>query len=439
LLIKKNNMNILLIGSGGREHTLAWKLSQSPQLKKLYIAPGNAGTKMLGINIEIDINNFEHIKEFCLAQDINMIVVGPEEPLVNGISDFFTEDEQTKHIKMVGPKKNAAILEGSKDFAKQFMKKYNIPTASYRSFTKESFNEAIQFLKNINPPYVLKADGLAAGKGVIISSSFEQAQKELRLMLLESKFGKASQCVVVEEFLKGIELSVFVATDGESYKLMPSAKDYKKIGENDKGLNTGGMGAVAPAPFVDKALLDRIENLIIKPTIAGLKNENMDYQGFIFFGLMIFDGLPYVIEYNVRLGDPETEVVIPLLKTDIIDLFNAICDRKLKNINLIWDCHYAATVMLVSGGYPENYEKGKKIIFREDVNSNYSLVIHAGTKTDEEGLLFTNGGRVIAVTSFDKMLKHALNKCYNTIKYIHFDGMYFRKDIGTDMLKFIRD
>ncbi len=432
-------MNILLIGSGGREHTLAWKISQSPQLQKLYIAPGNAGTAAYGENIKMDINNFDDIKRFCLTRIINMIVVGPEEPLVNGISDYFARNKDTKHIAVVGPQQKAAILEGSKDFAKQFMKKYKIPTASYKSFTKDSFGDAVQFLSNIKPPYVLKADGLAAGKGVVISSSFEQAKDELDLMLLKSKFGKASHCVVVEEFLKGVELSVFIATDGESYKLLPCAKDYKKIGENDKGLNTGGMGAVSPVPFVDKGLMERIVNLIIEPTMAGLKNENMNYQGFIFFGLMIVDGLPFVIEYNVRLGDPETEVVIPLLKTDIIDLFTAICNKKLKDINLIWDNHYAATVMLVSGGYPGNYEKGRKIVFSENIDNNYCLIIHAGTKTDEDGILVTNGGRVMAVSCFDKNLKHALNKCYNTIEYIKFDEMYFRKDIGKDMLKYIRE
>jgi len=430
-------MNILLLGSGGREHTLAWKIAQSKKLKKLYIASGNAGTADFGINIKININDFNEIKSFCLEKEINMIVVGPEDPLVNGITNFINSDAETQHIAVVGPMKDAALLEGSKDFAKQFMKKNKIPTASYQSFTKDTFENAISFIKTLNPPYVLKADGLAAGKGVVICSSVQQAEEELQQMLIKSKFGKASNCVVIEEFLSGIEVSVFAAIDGISYKILPNAKDYKRIGDNDKGPNTGGMGAIAPVPFVDKSLMDRIISSIIEPTINGLKNENINYQGFLFFGLMVVDGLPYVIEYNVRLGDPESEVVIPLIKTDIIDLFQAICNRTLHKLTLECEDYYATTVMLVSEGYPGNYEKEKPIRLSENIDKN-CLVFHAGTKLNQENKLVTNGGRVMAVTCFDKSINLSLKKCYDNIDKIKFDGMCFRKDIGKDMLKFIK-
>lgn len=429
-------MNILLLGSGGREHTLAWKISKSSKIKKLYIAPGNSGTASFGININADINDFQELKVLCKDKSIDMIIVGPEDPLVNGISDYFSAHPETQHIKIIGPQKNAAILEGSKDFAKQFMKRNKIPTASYQSFTKETYENALAFIKNLNPPYVLKADGLASGKGVVICSSFQQAEDELRLMLINSKFGEAGKCVVIEEFLSGIELSFFVATDGVSYKILPHAKDYKKIGENDKGLNTGGMGAVSPVPFVDKSLMDRIINSIIEPTIIGLKNENINFQGFIFFGLMIVDGLPYVIEYNVRLGDPETEVIIPLIKTDIIDLFFAISNKTLHELKLEFESFYATTVMLTSKGYPENYEKGKTISIFENIDDD-CLVFHAGAKKQDNKIV-TNGGRVMAVTCFDKKLDISLKKCYANIEKIDFEGMYFRRDIGKDMLKLIK-
>jgi len=430
-------MNLLLLGSGGRENTLAWRISQSPKIKKLFIAPGNAGTSSFGLNVNININDFTEIKSLCLEKDIDMIVVGPEDPLVNGITDYILNNEETRHIAVVGPQKKAALLEGSKDFAKQFMEKNKIPTASYKSFNKNTYNDALSFIKSLKPPYVLKADGLAAGKGVIICSSFQQAQQELYQMLFNSKFGDAGNCVVIEEFLSGIEVSIFIATDGLSYKILPHAKDYKKIGENDKGPNTGGMGAVAPVPFVDEKLMERIINAIIEPTISGLKNENINYQGFIFIGLMIVEDLPYVIEYNVRLGDPETEVIIPLIKTDIIDIFQAICNKTLNILNLEFETLCASTVILASGGYPGDYEKGKSIEFSDKINKD-CLVFHAGTKSDPNGQLVTNGGRVMAVTCLDNDLRTSLKKCYDNIEKIKFTGMYFRKDIGEDMLKFTK-
>jgi len=429
-------MNILLIGAGGREHTFAWKIAQSPKLTKLFISPGNAGTGLYGDNVMLKLNEFEDIKNFCLKNEINLIVVGPEEPLVNGITDFIKNDFDTKHIGVVGPVAKAALLEGSKEFAKEFMEKYNIPTASYKSFSKETIDAAFEFLKTLTPPYVIKADGLAAGKGVVICSNIEQAKQILIDMLSNAKFGKAGEKVVVEAFLSGIEMSFFIATDGESYKILPHAKDYKKIGENDKGLNTGGMGAVSPVPFVDKGLMDRIINNIVVPTLDGLKSEHINYQGFIFFGLMIVDGMPYVIEYNARMGDPETEVVLPLIKTDIIDFFQAIAHKQLHNLSFEIEEHYAATVMLTSEGYPGEYIKNKKIIIKSGID-NDCQVFHAGTIQNNNGELITNGGRVMAVTCFDKELDKALKKCYSNIEKIHFDGMYCRKDIGKDMLKFI--
>lgn len=427
-------MNILLLGSGGREHALARKIAQSPQLTQLYTAPGNPGTASCGTNVALNPNNFEAVKNFALTNQINHIVVGPEEPLVKGIADFIAADPHCSHISVIGPNKSAAQLEGSKDFAKRFMQKYNIPTAAYQTFAADEFNKAVDFLKTLKPPYVLKADGLAAGKGVVICESLSLAEKELHEMLCEKKFGEASNCVVIEEFLEGVELSVFVATDGISYKMLPHAKDYKKIGENDTGLNTGGMGAVSPVPFANSNLMSCIEEKVIEPTISGLKNEKIDYRGFIFFGLMIVGNEPYVIEYNVRLGDPETEVILPLVKSDMIDLFNAIAHQKLStcDVQIIDSC--ATTVMLVSGGYPLAYEKNKKVFLPGKTAEN-CIVFHAGTKKDENGTLVTNGGRVIAVTALGKTLEEALNTSYQNVGHINFENMYYRKDIGKDMLK----
>ncbi|MDD3876946.1 MAG: phosphoribosylamine--glycine ligase [Bacteroidales bacterium] len=426
-------MNILLLGSGGREHAIAWKIKQSTKKVQLYIAPGNAGTAQHGQNVDLNALDFEAVKNFVLEKGINTVFVGPEEPLVKGIVDYF---EKFPEIKIIGPNKKAAQLEGSKDFAKQFMAKYKIPTASYKSFTSETFNDGIAFLKTLSSPYVLKADGLAAGKGVVICSSFEQAESELYKMLCEKKFGDASACVVIEEFLKGVELSVFVVTDGESYKLLPHAKDYKKIGEGDTGLNTGGMGAVSPVPFVDNGLMERIKNTIIEPTISGLKSEGIDYIGFLFFGLMNVDGLPYVIEYNARLGDPETEVILPLIDADLVDLFNAINKKRLSEFKLNISNAYATTVMIVSKGYPENYEKNKEIRFNGQAEAQ-CLFFNAGTCFDEKGVVKTSGGRVLAVTSIGETLNKALDCCYRNIEKISFEGMYFRRDIGKDMLKIL--
>lgn len=426
--------NILLIGSGGREHALAAKIAESPLLNNLYIAPGNAGTAKCGTNVNVGINDFEAIKNFCIDKDINLLVVGPEEPLVNGIADFIQAQPELSKTGVVGPSAQAAMLEGSKDFSKQFMKKYKIPTAEYRTFTKETYADAVEFLKTLSPPYVLKADGLAAGKGVVISSSVTQAEEELTEMLINCKFGAASRSVVIEEFLSGIELSVFIATDGNSYVLLPHAKDYKKIGENDKGPNTGGMGAVSPVPFVDKSLLDRIIQTIINPTISGLKNENISYKGFIFFGLIIVEGLPFVIEYNARLGDPETEVIIPRIKSDIVPLFNAIVNETLHECYIETDPFFATTVMLVSEGYPGNYTKGKHISLKPSGSENV-MVFHAGTSFDANNAVVSNGGRVIAVTSLARTLAEALECSYKEINNIHFDGMCYRKDIGKDMIR----
>ena len=423
-------MNILILGSGGREHTLAWKISQSKKLDKLFIAPGNAGTASLGTNLGIDINNFNAVKEVILKHDIKIVVVGPEAPLVDGIHDFIASDNDLKNISVIGPKKYAAQLEGSKKFAKEFMKKHKIPTAKYKDFTKETLQEGFKFLEALKPPYVLKADGLAAGKGVVILNSLEEAKKELTDMLSNQKFGEASSKVVIEEFLDGIEMSCFVLTDGKHYINLPNAKDYKRIGEGDIGLNTGGMGAVSPVPFADEIFLKKIEDKVIKPTINGLQKDTIQYQGFIFFGLIKVNNEPYVIEYNVRLGDPETEVIIPRLKTDLIDIFEAVSQQKLNEINIEFDKRSATTVMLVSGGYPEAYKKGKEIFGTE--NSKDSLVFHAGTTLNDDKIV-TNGGRVIAVTSFGKDFKEALKQSYESIKHISFDDMYYRKDIGFDL------
>ena len=423
-------MNVLILGSGGREHAFAWKISQSSLCKKLLIAPGNAGTAQVGKNIEISLNEFEKIKKLCISEEIDMLIVGPEDPLVNGIYDFFHEDVNLQGITVIGPSKKGAQLEGSKEFSKQFMMKYGIPTASYQAFTKENLEEGYQFLETLSPPYVLKADGLAAGKGVLIHETLKEAKQSLKEMLGDAKFGKASSKVVIEEYLHGIELSVFVLTDGVSYKILPSAKDYKRIGEADTGLNTGGMGAISPVPFADRFFIEKVDREIIKPTIKGLVEENIDYKGFIFIGLMVENGNPKVIEYNVRMGDPETEVVIPRIKSDLLNLFRGIGNGSFSEIDFDISEDVAATVMLVSGGYPESYKKDIEIIGFEDVKE--SILFHAGTKNDGNKIS-TNGGRVLAITSFGKDIEEAVSKSFENAEKIQFDGKYYRKDIGFDL------
>ncbi|MFA6924245.1 MAG: phosphoribosylamine--glycine ligase [Bacteroidales bacterium] len=424
-------MNILLLGSGGREHAFAWKIAQSKLLSKLFIAPGNYGTSLCGTNVDINPTDFEKIKSFVVENKINMVVVGSEDPLVKGITDYFLANEELKNISVIGPGKDGAMLEGSKDFAKIFMNKYNIPTAKYKSFQKENINDAYKFLESLKSPYVLKADGLAAGKGVVIVDNIAEAKNELNEMLLKSKFSEASKTVVIEEFLKGIELSVFVLTDGNSYKILPEAKDYKRIGEGDIGLNTGGMGAVSPVPFANENFMQQVEQKIIKPTIDGLKNEKIKYKGFIFFGLINVEGNPYVIEYNCRMGDPESEVVIPRIKSDLLELFTNVANETLSKTDLMFEKKAAATVMLVSKGYPGSYEKNKIISSLDKVDG--SIVFHAGTKPDNNNVL-TNGGRVISVTSMDKDIKFALIKSYRNAEIINFEGKYYRKDIGKEFL-----
>jgi len=423
-------MNILLIGSGGREHTLAWKIKQSPLLDELFISPGNAGTRDLGKNININTNNHEELSNFLIENYIDIVVVGPEQPLVDGIHDKIVDDERLKNITVIGPKQKAAQLEGSKDFAKQFMTKYHIPTANYKTFGKDSLKAGIEFLKDIKSPYVLKADGLAAGKGVVILDDLEEAIQTLTEMIAEDKFGKASHQVVIEEFLSGVELSVFVLTDGDSYVLLPEAKDYKRIGEGDKGLNTGGMGSISPVPFADEKFMNLVKQRIIEPTIYGLKNDKIDYQGFIFFGLINVGGHPYVIEYNVRMGDPETESVLPRLKTDLVELFKAIGEKKLAEYDTEFDTRTAASVMLVSGGYPGSYEKGKEMT--RLTADNDQILFHAGTKY-EDGKILSNGGRVIAITSLADNMNEALEKSYKTAEKVSFEGKYYRKDLGFDL------
>lgn len=423
-------MTILLLGSGGREHALAWKMVQSPLCQKLFVAPGNAGTESIAINVALSPTDFGEIKKLVVSEKIDMVVVGPEDPLVLGIYDFFVEDDFLKNIPVIGPSKLGAKLEGSKEFAKEFLLKHRIPTAAYQSFTKETLDKGFDYLENMKPPFVLKADGLAAGKGVLILNDLDEAKFELSNMLLNEKFGIASSKVVIEEFLDGIELSCFVLTDGKNYKILPTAKDYKRIGEGDTGLNTGGMAAVSPVPFATAELLEKIENRIIKQTINGLQNDKITYKGFVFIGLIIVNDDPYVIEYNVRLGDPETEVVIPRLKTDLVALFKAVADEKLDEITLEIDERAATTIVLVSGGYPEHYEKGKVISGLE--NSTDSIVFHAGTRF-ENGQVVSNGGRVLAVTSFGIDHKAAIKKSYQNIDKIHFDTMSFRTDIGFDL------
>jgi len=423
-------MTILLLGSGGREHALAWKMLQSDKCSKLFVAPGNAGTEAIAKNINISPTDFEAIKNFALQEKVEMIVVGPEDPLVAGIYDFFKNDEALQNIPVIGPSKKGAQLEGSKEFAKEFLVKHNIPTAAYGSFTKETLEKGQKFLETLSPPYVLKADGLAAGKGVLIIQDLEEAKAELKNMLVDEKFGQASSKVVIEEFLDGIELSCFVLTDGKSYKILPTAKDYKRIGEGDTGLNTGGMGAVSPVPFADAVLLEKIENRIVKPTIDGLQKDGIEYKGFVFIGLINVKNEPMVIEYNVRMGDPETEVVIPRLTSDLVELFLAVADEKLDQVSLEVDPRSATTIMVVSGGYPEDYEKGKAISGIENVTD--SIVFHAGTKT-VDGQVVTNGGRVLAVTSYGDNFKEAIQKSYQNIDKLKFEKMYFRKDIGFDL------
>jgi phosphoribosylamine--glycine ligase len=423
-------MNILLLGSGGREHAFAWKMTQSALCTQLFVAPGNAGTAKIATNIAVNPNDFETIKQFVLENTIKMVVVGPEDPLVNGIYDFFKNDTQISHIPVIGPSKLGAQLEGSKEFAKEFLVKNNIPTAKYESFTSETVEKGYAFLETLSPPYVLKADGLAAGKGVVILNNLQEAKNELKAMLVDAKFGSASAKVVIEEFLDGIELSCFVLTDGKNYKILPTAKDYKRIGEGDTGLNTGGMGAISPVPFADTALMQKIESQIVIPTITGLKNDNIEYKGFVFIGLIKVGDNPFVIEYNVRMGDPETEVVIPRIKSDLVALFEAVASEKLIDFNLDIDSKTAATIVVVSGGYPEEFEKGKQI-FGLDTKTE-SLIFHAGTK-EENGKIVSNGGRVLAVTSFGDTFSTATKKSYQTIENLKFDKMNYRKDIGFDL------
>ncbi len=424
-------MRILLLGSGGREHALAWKISQSRRCSKLFIAPGNAGTDQCGTNISISVTDFESIRKFVLENKIEMVVVGPEDPLVKGVHDFFLSDNELKNIPVIGPKKDGAQLEGSKDFSKQFMIRHRIPTARYQTFTKENLQDGLKFLETLSPPFVLKADGLAAGKGVVIPHTLEDSKLELNEML-SGKFGNASAKVVIEEFLQGIELSVFILTDGNNYKILPEAKDYKRIGENDTGLNTGGMGAVSPVPFVDRAFISKVENKIIKPTIDGLKKEGIIYKGFIFVGLMKVKNEPYVIEYNCRMGDPETEVVIPRIKNDLIELFDSVAKGKLDEEDVEINSEVAATVMLVSEGYPEKYESDKFISGLQNISD--SIVFHAGTKL-QNGKVLSTGGRVMSITSFGSDIPDALSKCYSSIEKINFENKYCRKDIGQDLLK----
>ena len=429
-------MNVLILGSGGREHAFAWKIAQSKLLQNLYIAPGNAGTAQCGTNVNISVNDFEAIKNLVWEKAIDIVLVGPEDPLVNGIHDYFLQDDILKDVTVIGPKKDGAQLEGSKDFSKQFMLKHNIPTARYQSFTKENISEASNFIDSLSAPYVLKADGLAAGKGVLIIDNKEEAKQELSNMILHSKFGSASTKVVIEEFLKGIELSVFVLTDGKSYKILPAAKDYKRIGVNDIGLNTGGMGAVSPVPFADEAFIKKVEDRIIIPTINGLTKDGIDYRGFIFIGLMNCDGEPYVIEYNCRMGDPETEAVIPRLSSDLLDLLSAVGNQTLSEKEFVITTDIATTVVLVSGGYPNDYEKHKTVTGLDKPNDSH--VFHSGTTSDGDAVL-TNGGRVFAVTSFGKTIQEAISKSMKTAEEISYEKKYFRSDIGQDLINYKKD
>ncbi|TWO33967.1 phosphoribosylamine--glycine ligase [Seonamhaeicola sediminis] len=423
-------MNILVLGSGGREHTFAWKIAQSPLCKALYVAPGNSGTAEIATNVNIGVTDFEGIKNLVLEKQIELVVVGPEDPLVKGIHDFFLNDETIKHVPVIGPQKKAAELEGSKEFAKEFMIRHNIPTAAYESFTKETVEQGYAFLETLKPPYVLKADGLAAGKGVVILNNLDKAKAELKSMLVDAKFGAASTKVVIEEFLDGIELSCFVLTDGSNYKILPTAKDYKRIGEGDTGLNTGGMGAVSPVPFATNEFLSKIEERIVKPTIEGFKKDKLPYVGFVFIGLIKVGDDPKVIEYNVRMGDPETEVVFPRLKNDLVEVLQAMAKGTLNTIDIEIDNRAATTIMVVSGGYPEAYEKGKEITGIDTIKE--SIPFHAGAQL-KDGKVVTSGGRVISITSYGNTYQEAIKKSYQSIEKLHFDKMYYRKDIGFDL------
>ncbi len=424
-------MNILVLGSGGREHTITWKLAQSEKCGNLFVAPGNSGTAKIAKNVPVSVTDFPAIKDVVLNNNIEMVIVGPEDPLVQGVHDYFLADEELKNVAVIGPQKAAATLEGSKEFAKEFLFRHNIPTAAYQSFNAQNVEEGYAFLETLNPPYVLKADGLAAGKGVVILNDLDEAKAELKSMLVDAKFGDASTKVVIEEFLDGIELSCFVLTDGKNYKILPTAKDYKRIGEGDTGLNTGGMGAVSPVPFADQAFLDKIENQIVKPTIEGLQKDNLPYKGFVFIGLIKVGDDPKVIEYNVRMGDPETEVVLPRLKNDFVVLMDAIANQTLDKVTLEVDQRAATTIMLVSGGYPEAYEKGKEIFGVEKPTE--SILFHAGAQ-EKDGKIVTSGGRVMAVTSYGDTYQEAIKKSYQTIENnLKFDKMYYRKDIGFDL------
>ena len=423
-------MNVLVLGSGGREHTFAWKIAKSPICNRLFVAPGNSGTATIAKNLEIGVNDFQSIKKAVLKYDIRMVIVGPEDPLVRGIHDFFLNDPDLNNIAVIGPQKAAAQLEGSKEFAKEFLVRHQIPTAAYQSFTAHEIEKGYAFLETLSPPYVLKADGLAAGKGVLIVKDLIAAKTELKQMLLGSKFGAASAKVVIEEFLNGIELSCFVLTDGENYKILPTAKDYKRIGEGDTGLNTGGMGAISPVPFANEALMAKIESRIVAPTIEGLKTDKLPYKGFVFIGLIVVNNEPLVIEYNVRMGDPETEAVLPRLNTDLMEIFVAIKEQALNRIDIEVNPKTAATVVLVSGGYPGSYEKGHPIKGLESVEN--ALVFHAGARNDGDKVV-TSGGRVMAVTAFGNDYKAALSKSYQAISNINFQGMNYRKDLGFDL------
>ena len=423
-------MNVLVLGSGGREHTFAWKIANSPLCGSLFVAPGNSGTAGIATNLEIGVNNFQSIKKAVLKHDIQMVIVGPEDPLVRGIHDFFLNDPTLKYTAVIGPQKAAAQLEGSKEFAKEFLFRHQIPTAAYQSFTAHEIEKGYAFLETLSPPYVLKADGLAAGKGVLIIKDLNEAKTELKQMLLDSKFGAASAKVVIEEFLDGIELSCFVLTDGENYKILPTAKDYKRIGEGDTGLNTGGMGAISPVPFVNETLMAKIETRIVAPTIEGLKIDQLPYKGFVFIGLIVINNEPMVIEYNVRMGDPETEAVLPRVNTDLMEIFVAIKDQTLNQIDIEISPETAATVVLVSGGYPGPYEKGHTIKGLESVEN--ALVFHAGANNDGDKIV-TSGGRVVAVTAFGNDYKAALSKSYQAISKITFQGMNYRRDLGFDL------